>query len=134
LLLQAAKSSTALASSHFDVVIIPLLNPELRCVKSPLLITRVTWRTRFAIFDANLFNLARYINNENIFQPLFVVFLRRPDIYFVCRIFPHRRAVPNVTAPPAARPRPHAGSDNVTAADQEVSLAISVFVIFACFQ
>jgi hypothetical protein len=42
LLLHAAKSSTALASNHFDVVIIPLLNPELRCVKSPLPITRIT--------------------------------------------------------------------------------------------
>jgi hypothetical protein len=42
LLLQAAKSSTAPASTHLDVVIIPLLNPELRCVKSPLLITRIT--------------------------------------------------------------------------------------------
>ncbi|WP_213978378.1 hypothetical protein, partial [Serratia marcescens] len=78
--------------------------------------------------------LARYINNENIFQPLFVVFLRRPDIYFVCRIFPHRNAVPNVTAPPAARLRSHEESDNVTAADQEVFPAISLFIIFACFQ
>jgi hypothetical protein len=42
LLLHAAKSNTAPASNHFDVVIIPLLNPGLRCVKSPLLITRVT--------------------------------------------------------------------------------------------
>jgi hypothetical protein len=38
LLLHAAKSNTAPASNHFDVVIIPLLNPGLRCVKSPLLI------------------------------------------------------------------------------------------------
>ncbi|HFF9486504.1 TPA: hypothetical protein ACGFAN_005097, partial [Serratia marcescens] len=75
-----------------------------------------------------------YINNENIFQPLFVIFLHRPDIYFVCRIFPPRRDTPNVTAPPCAWPRPHAESDNVTAADEEISPAISVFIIFTCFQ
>ncbi|EPK4143705.1 hypothetical protein LJM37_004152, partial [Serratia marcescens] len=39
-----------------------------------------------------------------------------------------------MTAPPAARPRPDAESDNVTAADGAFSPTISVFIIFACFQ
>ncbi|WP_206747238.1 hypothetical protein, partial [Serratia sp. OLFL2] len=65
--------------------------------------------------------LARYINNENIFRPLFVVFLHRLDIYFVCRIFPPPLREVKRDSGPHRPPRPQRESDNVTVAGDGVS-------------